>query len=49
MSKIDKQQGPTYSTGNNIQYLRIAYNRKELGKNIAIYICMYNQITLLYT
>ena len=27
--KIDNQQGPTYSTGNYIQYLIITYNGKE--------------------
>ena len=34
--KIDKQQGN--STGNNIQYLIITYNAKNLKKNLYIYI-----------
>ena len=37
--KRDKQQSPTYSTGNYIQYLIINYNGKESEKNI--YICIY--------
>ena len=39
--KKDKQQGPTYSTGNYIQYLVIIYNGKESEK-IYIYTYMYN-------
>ena len=37
ISKIGKQQGPTYSTGNCIQYLVLNYNGKESEKNIHIY------------
>ena len=48
--KVEKQQGPTYSTGDYIQYLVITYNGKESEKEwrsfsvyiyIHIYICIY--------
>ena len=49
--KIDKQQGPTYSTGNYIQYLVITYTGKESEKGvqqsdsvIQIYIDIYRYI-----
>ena len=38
-----------YSTGDYIQYLVIAYNRKESEKNIYVCMYIYNWITLLYT
>ena len=39
-----------YCTRNYIRYLVITYNGKESEKeSIYIYVCMYNQITLLYT
>ena len=41
--KIGKLQGPTYSTGNYIQYPVIIYNVKESEKHICI------TIILLYT
>ena len=39
--RTDRQQGPTYNTGNYIQYLVINHNGKEYEKE-CIYIYMYN-------
>ena len=43
--KIDKQQGPTDSTGNYIQYLVITYNGKESERE---YIYIYKTESLCY-
>lgn len=32
--RMDKQQGPTYSTGNYIQYSMVNHNRKNMKKNV---------------
>ena len=37
---IDKQQGPTYSTGNYIQFLLMKHNEKEYEKEVYIDICI---------
>ena len=37
-NKIDKQQGPTYSTENYIQYLLITCNGKESENHIYMYV-----------
>ena len=38
VNKTDKQQDPTASTKNYIQYLIITYNEKDMKKNIYMYI-----------
>ena len=43
---INKQKVLLHRTGSYIQYLVIAYNRKDYEK---VCVCMYNWITLLYT
>ena len=39
--KIDTQQGPTYSTGNCIQYLTVIYKGKESEKEW-LYVYVYS-------
>ena len=39
---IINKQGPTYSTGNYVQYYVITYNGKNLKNNIYIYIHIYS-------
>ena len=39
---IINKQGPTYTTGNYVQYYVITYNGKNLKNNIYIYIHIYS-------
>ena len=45
MCIMDKQQGPTYRTGNYIQYPVINHNRKKYDKKcVCVYIYIYINI-----
>lgn len=41
MFKVGHQKGPTYKTGNYVQYSVITYIGKEYEKDIYTYICLY--------
>ena len=44
--KVDHQKGPTYKTGNYVQYSVITYIGKEYEKGtyIHIYVCIYESL-----
>ena len=45
--RMDKQQGPTFYTGNYIQYPMLNYNGKE-QENVYIYIYVYMKYISIY-
>ena len=49
MFKVDHQKGPTYKTGNYVQYSVITYMEKEYEEGTYIHIHVYIYESLCYT